>query len=87
MIGCTTELTVSIRAFGTSRIRTASIPVVLIPSPVRALDPAKDMGDYGYGSVVWKDRLEAWKQQQGRMHMAPEDGAPEMGADGADLPS
>ncbi|CAI5972056.1 unnamed protein product [Closterium sp. NIES-64] len=33
---------------------------------VRALDPSKDLGDYGYGSVVWKDRLEAWKQQQGR---------------------
>lgn len=64
---------------------------------VRALDPAKDMGDYGYGSIVWKDRLEAWKQQQGKMQMMVSGGAPVMGGppggpgapdggDNADLP-
>lgn len=53
---------------------------------VRALDPAKDMGDYGYGSIVWKDRLEAWKQQQGHMGM-PDGHPPNLGPEGADLPS
>lgn len=60
---------------------------------VRALDPNKDMSDYGYGSIVWKDRLEAWKQQQGRMHMQGGgmahggSGGPEEPVESADLPS
>lgn len=45
------------------------------------------MGDYGYGSIVWKDRLDAWKQQQGHMGLGGEEGPPDLGPEGADLPS
>lgn len=31
----------------------------------RSLDPAKDLGSYGYGSIAWKERVESWKLRQG----------------------
>ncbi|PON90603.1 Cellulose synthase [Trema orientale] len=40
-----------------------SEPAVLSLYP-RSLDPSKDMAAYGYGSVVWKDRMDHWKQKQ-----------------------
>ncbi|CAI5522924.1 unnamed protein product [Closterium sp. NIES-64] len=45
---------------------------------------------YGYGSVVWKDRVESWKQQQGRMVVGDGNGAEEVSAGATaegDLPS
>eukprot|EP00475_Leptophrys_vorax_P009545 TRINITY_DN1631_c0_g4_i3.p2 TRINITY_DN1631_c0_g4~~TRINITY_DN1631_c0_g4_i3.p2 ORF type:complete len:1083 (-),score=34.71 TRINITY_DN1631_c0_g4_i3:3641-6889(-) len=66
---------------------------------VRALDPSKNPGEYGYGSVVWKDRVESWKGQQSRGGIifggseAPVTGAGAPGGPGgdpldpADLPS
>lgn len=27
--------------------------------------PQKDIAEYGYGSVAWKDRMEVWKKRQG----------------------
>lgn len=27
--------------------------------------PQKDIAEYGYGSVAWKDRMEVWKRRQG----------------------
>lgn len=28
------------------------------------MDPDKDIGAYGYGSVAWKDRMERWRISQ-----------------------
>jgi hypothetical protein len=36
----------------------------------RSLDPSKDPGVYGYGSIAWKERVESWKNQQDKM-LAP----------------
>ncbi|KAJ0749999.1 putative cellulose synthase (UDP-forming) chromatin regulator PHD family [Helianthus annuus] len=32
--------------------------------PPRAMDPKKDLGVYGYGTVAWKDRMEEWRKRQ-----------------------
>ena len=29
------------------------------------MDPDKDIGAYGYGSVAWKTRMEKWRNNQG----------------------
>nr|GMD88777.1 probable cellulose synthase A catalytic subunit 3 [UDP-forming] [Ipomoea batatas] len=34
-----------------------------------SLDPSKDLTAYGYGSVAWKERMESWKQKQGKLQM------------------
>ena len=28
------------------------------------MDPSKDLGQYGYGSIAWKEKVYAWKQRQ-----------------------
>ncbi|KAA8537922.1 hypothetical protein F0562_027498 [Nyssa sinensis] len=35
-----------------------------MPLPSRPMDPKKDLADYGYGSVAWKDRMEEWRKRQ-----------------------
>jgi cellulose synthase A len=52
------------------------------------MDPSKDIGSYGYGSVAWKERMESWKQKQERLHQARNDGGKDWNGDGddADLP-
>uniref|UniRef100_M8BBN9 Cellulose synthase n=1 Tax=Aegilops tauschii TaxID=37682 RepID=M8BBN9_AEGTA len=54
----------------------------------RSMDPSKDIGSYGYGSVAWKERMESWKQKQERLHQARNDGGKDWNGDGddADLP-
>ncbi|XP_058188724.1 cellulose synthase A catalytic subunit 2 [UDP-forming]-like isoform X5 [Rhododendron vialii] len=34
------------------------------PVPPRPMDTKKDLAVYGYGTVAWKDRMEAWKKRQ-----------------------
>ncbi|KAF7127029.1 hypothetical protein RHSIM_Rhsim11G0083600 [Rhododendron simsii] len=34
------------------------------PVPPRPMDTKKDLAVYGYGTVAWKDRMEAWKRRQ-----------------------
>ncbi|XP_024396834.1 cellulose synthase A catalytic subunit 7 [UDP-forming] isoform X1 [Physcomitrium patens] len=45
-----------------------------IGSPARPLDPAKDLGSYGYGSIAWKERVESWKLRQGMQMTTTEGG-------------
>lgn len=33
------------------------------------MDPSKDLGVYGYGSVAWKERMEIWKQKQEKLQV------------------
>ncbi|EOA15940.1 hypothetical protein CARUB_v10004034mg [Capsella rubella] len=35
------------------------------PPQARSMVPQKDIAEYGYGSVAWKDRMEVWKKRQG----------------------
>jgi cellulose synthase A len=69
----------------------------------RSLDPSKDVGSYGYGSVAWKERVESWKLSQGqpgqgsKLQMTTTEGGHlqssgngdhhEMGPNGLDLPT
>ncbi|XP_061365416.1 probable cellulose synthase A catalytic subunit 3 [UDP-forming] [Gastrolobium bilobum] len=39
----------------------------IIALHARPLDPSKDLAAYGYGSVAWKERMETWKQRQGKL--------------------
>ncbi|KAM3279868.1 hypothetical protein ACQJBY_035667 [Aegilops geniculata] len=59
-----------------------------LPVQPRSMDPSKDIGSYGYGSVAWKERMESWKQKQERLHQARNDGGKDWNGDGddADLP-
>ena len=37
--------------------------------------PQKDIAEYGYGSVAWKDRMEVWKKRQAeKLHVIKHDG-------------
>jgi hypothetical protein len=40
----------------------------------RPMDPAKDLGSYGYGSIAWKERVESWKLRQGMQMTTTEEG-------------
>lgn len=40
----------------------------------RSMDPSKDLGAYGYGSIAWKERMENWKQKHERLQMMSENG-------------
>ncbi|KAG6543884.1 hypothetical protein Mapa_014724 [Marchantia paleacea] len=79
-------------------------PLTFIDSPnnlsvssARPMDPSKDLAQYGYGTVAWKERVDSWKQRQEKMQMMmteggqhlsqgkggePDDGGP----NGPDLP-
>ncbi|KAJ3700651.1 hypothetical protein LUZ61_004356 [Rhynchospora tenuis] len=51
----------------------------------RSMDPSKDLGAYGYGSVAWKERMELWKQKQEKTRQMRNDGG-DGDDDGLDLP-
>ncbi|KAJ4756920.1 Cellulose synthase [Rhynchospora pubera] len=51
----------------------------------RSMDPSKDLGAYGYGSVAWKERMELWKQKQEKARQMRNDGG-DGDDDGLDLP-
>jgi len=38
---------------------------LLFSAQARSMVPQKDIAEYGYGSVAWKDRMEVWKRRQG----------------------
>lgn len=38
------------------------------------MDPTKDLAQYGYGSVAWKERVESWKLRQGKLQMTMTEG-------------
>ncbi|KAK7277094.1 hypothetical protein RIF29_18244 [Crotalaria pallida] len=40
----------------------------IIALQARPMDPSKDLAAYGYGSVAWKERMDLWKQRQGKLH-------------------
>ncbi|WZY67810.1 hypothetical protein YC2023_000050 [Brassica napus] len=45
------------------------------PSQARSMVPQKDIAEYGYGSVAWKDRMEVWKKRQAeKLHVIKHDG-------------
>ena len=47
----------------------------IIGLQARPMDPSKDLAAYGYGSVAWKERMDRWKQRQGKLRdMSKEDG-------------
>lgn len=52
----------------------------------RSLDPSKDLSAYGYGSIAWKERMEAWKQKQGKLQMDIDSKDLDNDGDGPDLP-
>lgn len=63
----------------------------------RPLDPSKDLGSYGYGSIAWKERVESWKlRQSGKLQMTTTEGGQlhgsgngehsDIGPNGLDLP-
>lgn len=37
---------------------------VFVVVPPRPMDPKRDIAVYGYGTVAWKDRMEAWRRRQ-----------------------
>lgn len=39
----------------------------------RSMDPSKDLGDYGYGSIAWKERMESWKRKHDKQQMMNND--------------
>ncbi|XP_057454077.1 probable cellulose synthase A catalytic subunit 3 [UDP-forming] isoform X2 [Lotus japonicus] len=39
----------------------------IITLQARPMDPSKDLAAYGYGSIAWKERMEIWKQRQGKL--------------------
>jgi hypothetical protein len=52
----------------------------------RSMDPTKDLGVYGYGSVAWKDRVESWKLRQDKNSMMMTEGNQHhLGGKGVDL--
>lgn len=40
----------------------------------RPMDPTKDLAQYGYGSIAWKERVESWKLRQGKLQMMMTEG-------------
>ncbi|KAL7617921.1 hypothetical protein Lser_V15G00239 [Lactuca serriola] len=36
----------------------------VVSLPPRPMDPKRDIAVYGYGTVAWKDRMEAWRRRQ-----------------------
>lgn len=38
------------------------------------MDPTKDLAQYGYGSIAWKERVESWKLRQGKLQMMMTEG-------------
>ncbi|XP_024385029.1 cellulose synthase A catalytic subunit 7 [UDP-forming] [Physcomitrium patens] len=44
------------------------------PVGARPMDPTKDLAQYGYGSVAWKERVESWKLRQGKLQMTMTEG-------------
>lgn len=62
----------------------------------RAMDPTKDLGSYGYGSIAWKERVESWKLRQGKLQVTTTGGGQlqptekgshdDGGSNGPDLP-
>ncbi len=49
----------------------------------RPMDPAKDLGSYGYGSIAWKERVESWKLRQGMQMTTTEGGQLQASGKGA----
>ncbi|GMI77100.1 ISOXABEN RESISTANT 2, cellulose synthase 6, PROCUSTE 1 [Hibiscus trionum] len=46
------------------RVHPVPIPDPSMTLPPRPMDPKKDLGNYGYGTVAWKERMEDWKKKQ-----------------------
>ncbi|KAE8728314.1 putative cellulose synthase A catalytic subunit 3 [Hibiscus syriacus] len=46
------------------RIHPMPVPEPSMTLPPRPMDPKKDLGVYGYGTVAWKERMEDWKKKQ-----------------------
>lgn len=40
----------------------------------RPMDPTKDLAQYGYGSIAWKERVESWKLRQEKLQMMMTEG-------------
>lgn len=49
--------------------------------------PQKDIAEYGYGSVAWKDRMEVWKKRQAeKLHVIKHDVNDDEELDDPDMP-
>ncbi|PPD72590.1 hypothetical protein GOBAR_DD30509 [Gossypium barbadense] len=46
------------------RVHPMPVPDPSLTLPPRPMDPKKDLADYGYGTVAWKERMEDWKRKQ-----------------------
>lgn len=47
----------------------------------------KDLAAYGYGSVAWKERFEAWKKEKEKLQLVKSDSdSEEVYSDALDLP-
>ncbi|KAG0603462.1 hypothetical protein M758_10G096400 [Ceratodon purpureus] len=44
------------------------------PAEARPMDPTKDLAQYGYGSIAWKERVESWKLRQEKLQMTMTEG-------------
>ncbi|NP_001302952.1 cellulose synthase A catalytic subunit 2 [Brassica napus] len=57
------------------------------PSQARSMVPQKDIAEYGYGSVAWKDRMEVWKKRQAeKLHVIKHDVNDDEELDDPDMP-
>ncbi|KAE8729365.1 putative cellulose synthase A catalytic subunit 3 [Hibiscus syriacus] len=50
------------------RVHSMPVPDPSMTLPPRPMDPKKDLGVYGYGTVAWKERMEDWKKKQNEKH-------------------
>ncbi|CAH2075954.1 unnamed protein product, partial [Thlaspi arvense] len=48
-----------------NRVHPAPFTDSSAPQQARSMVPQKNIAEYGYGSVAWKDRMEVWKKRQG----------------------
>lgn len=58
----------------------------IIALQARPMDPSKDLAAYGYGSVAWKERMELWKQRQGKLRNMSRGNENEVQDDDTELP-
>ncbi|KAE8099499.1 hypothetical protein FH972_017479 [Carpinus fangiana] len=76
-------------AGGGKRIHPLPLSDPTLPVRPRSMDPSKDLAAYGYSSVAWKERMESWKQKQGKLQMMKKENSGkdwDYDGDGPDLP-
>ncbi|KAM7252992.1 hypothetical protein ACFE04_025610 [Oxalis oulophora] len=71
---------------GGKRVHPFPFPDPSAPSQPRPMDPSKDLGAYGYGSIAWKERMENWKQRQEKLQTKNGSKYLDDDGDGLDLP-